>query len=294
MSDSVIEQFNCIGENRYLGPAEILEVDLVGQLVRLRLGGSEDDIGVWARIAIAATDFEICERDQALVIGDDPRELYVIGILGKAKGSGDSPKKVAHSGGAYAIASGPPNEQTLRVFSSHNDLLFEYDEANHRARVNVDSGDLEFAARNGNITFSAERGVLIQGQSVCLSSASTIKVDTTNTSAELNSRGIELRGPALHVSVERGNIQIAEAELTGSRFLAKFREGKLIIDRFESAFQTLTEKAKNAFRTVEQLSQLRAARIRTLVESTYFFKARRAFIKSDEDYKIRAGKIHLG
>lgn len=96
------------------------------------------------------------------------------------------------------------------------------------------------------------------------------------------------------MSAERGNIQIAEAALTGSRFLANFREGKLIVNRFESAFQTLTEKARNAFRTVEQLTQLRAARIRTLVESTYFFRARKAFIKSEEDYKIRAGKIHLG
>lgn len=118
MSDSVIEQFNCIGANRYLGPAEILEVDLAERRVRLRLGGSEDDIGVWARIAIASADLEICEHDQALVICDDPRELYVIGILRKAKDTAGSPKKVAHSRGAVATASGLPNEQPLRVFST--------------------------------------------------------------------------------------------------------------------------------------------------------------------------------
>ena len=229
MSDSVIEQFNCIGANRYLGPAEILEVDLAERRVRLRLGGSEDDIGVWARIAIASADLEICEHDQALVICDDPRELYVIGILRKAKDTAGSPKKVAHSRGAVATASGLPNEQPLRVFSSRNELLFEYDEANHRARVNVESGDLEFVTRNGNITFTAEHDVLVQGQSVCLCSVPTDKLDPKCASGEPSSRGIEIRGPALRVSAERGNIQIAEAALTGSRFLANFREGKLIV-----------------------------------------------------------------
>jgi len=294
MSNSLIEQFTCTGENRYLGPAEILEVDLAGQRVRLRLGGSEDDIGVWARIAIASADPQICKHDEALVIGDDPREMYVIGLLRKANGPGDSAERPSHSDAAYATASGSPKEGSVRVFSRHNELLFEYDETNHRARVNVDNGDIEFVAKNGSIAFSAERDVFVHGQSVCLSSGSTFKLNPAQANGELIARGIELRGPALRVSAERGDIQIAEAGFSGRRFLASFREGKLIVERFESAFQTLTEKARNAFRAVEQLSQLRAARIRTLVESTYFFKARKAFIKSDEDYKIRARTIHLG
>jgi hypothetical protein len=293
MEASAIEQFTWVGETRILGPAEILEVNSAGQQIRLRLAGSDDDLGVWAQIAIAAVDLEIHEGDEVLVIGENPRELYVIGVLGKAKIGSHTPKKLLLNGGTCAIA-GTPEEQILRVFSGRNELLFEYDEAKHKARVNVDCGDLEFVAHNGNIAFSSGRDVLIQGKSVDISSASTISLKTANAAGELSATGVELRGPEVRVSAERGDIQIAETAVTGTRFLANYQEGKLIVDRFEAVLQILTEKAKNVFRSVEQLAQIRAGRIRTLVASTYFFKARKAFLKSDEDYKIKAEKIHLG
>ena len=58
--------------------------------------------------------------------------------------------------------------------------------------------------------------------------------------------------------------------------------------------ESMIEKARNVYRTVEQLSQLKAGRVRTLVASTFFFRTRKAFIHSEEDYKIKAEKIHLG
>jgi hypothetical protein len=291
MEASAIEQVTCVGENRILGPAEILQVDSAGKRVRLRLAGSDDDLGVWAQIAIAAADVEIHEGDQVLVIGENPSELYVIGVLGKARLVSHTPKKLLLNGGAYATAS---EEQTLRVFLGRNELLFEYDEARHKARINVECGDLEFVVNNGNIAFSSGRDVLIQGKSVEISSASTISLNTANAAGELSARGVELRGPELRVSAKCGDIQIAETALTGTRFLANYRQGKVVVDRLEVVLQTLIEKAKNVFRTVEQLAQTKAGRLRTLVDSTYFFKAKRAFVKSDEDYKIKAEKVHLG
>jgi hypothetical protein len=227
-----MEQFSCMTENRLLGPADILEVDRAGARARLRLAGSEDDIGVWAQIAITDSAVQLGEGDQALVIGNDPWNLYVIGLLNRKPGV----PKLSLQDGAYAAAAGPQAAKTLQVFSARNELLFEYDEANHKARVHVACGDIEFIARTGNIAFSAGREVIISGQSA-------VKIET----------------PRLQVLV-----------------------------------QTLMEKAKNIFRTVEQLSQIKAGRIRTLVDETYFFKAKKAFIKSDEDYKINAEKIHLG
>ena len=39
---------------------------------------------------------------------------------------------------------------------------------------------------------------------------------------------------------------------------------------------------------------LRTGRLRTLVDSTFHFKARKAFLKSEQDFKIKAEKIDLG
>jgi len=265
------EQFTWIAGSRILGPAEILEVDSAGARARLRLAGSEDDLGVWALIAIAA-DVDLGEGDQALVIGDDPFNLYVIGLLKRKHVAQKTPTRLILTSGAYATSTGPIDEQRLQVFSGRNELLFEYDETNHRARVNVDCGDLEFVARNGNIAFSSGRNVSIQGQSVGILSPSSIRLGTTNAGGELQAT----------VSLQNKSI-----ELRGT-------EGRLVVERLQIAAQTLIEKTKNVFRTVEQLSQLQAGRVRTLIDSTFFFKSRRAFIKSDEEYKINAETIHLG
>jgi len=263
MAASSIEELMCLNENRILGPAEILQVDVRGQRVRLRLVGSDDDLGVWAQIAIAAAEIAIDVGDRVLVIGENPRDLYVIGVLQATRISSHSPARLVSKGGAYATVAPSPEEQTLRVFSGCNELLFEYDEVKHSARINVECGDLEFVTRNGDIVFSSARDVLIQGASIRLSG-------------------------------ERGEVQLEETTISGTRLLAHYKEARFISDRCEAAFHTLTEKVRYAFRVVEQLAQTKAGRIRTLVDSTYFFKAKRAFVKADEDYKIRAEKIHLG
>jgi len=293
------EQFTCLTENRLLGPAEILEVDSEEQRVRLRLAGSEDDVGVWARIAIAA-DCELDAGDRVLVIGDGPCDLYVIGLLRRRKPAQSALKKLSLERGAYAAVAGPREEQTLRVFSGENELLFEYDELKRRARVNIDCGDLEFVAGSGNIILSSARDVLIQGRSVGISSPSGIRLETTDAGGEcqasvsLQNRRIEMRAPEVSASAERGDVRIAEASLTGTRILARYREAKISVGRLETLAETLIEKAKNVYRTVEELSQLKTGRLRTLVDSTFFFKSKRAFVNSEEDYKIKAEKIHLG
>lgn len=256
MAASVFEQFTCGA--RILGPAEVLEVDSAGGRLRLRLAGSDDDLGVWARIAMA-TDAQMGIGSEVLVLGEAPSDLYVIGALHTTP----LPSRITVAGGAYASVASSPQAQTLQVFSGRNELLFEYDEENRRARIHVDSGDLEFITKDGDIVLSSARDVVIQGESV-------------------------------QVSAERGDIRLCQTNLTGTRLQACYKETKVISDRFEGIFQTLTEKARNAFRSVEELAQTKAGRIRTFVESTYFFKAKRTFVKSEEDYKIRAKRIHLG
>ncbi len=54
------------------------------------------------------------------------------------------------------------------------------------------------------------------------------------------------------------------------------------------------ERARNVYRSVKELTQLRTGRLRTLVEGTSWMLAGRVAHRATTDYKIDAEKIHLG
>jgi len=99
---------------------------------------------------------------------------------------------------------------------------------------------------------------------------------------------IELRS-ARNVRIGGHTIEMESRELN-----IKSASARWVVDRMETLTGTLVEKARNAYRTVEQLSQLRTGRMRTLVDQTFHLRSRKAFLKSDEDFKIKGEKIHLG
>ena len=108
----------------------------------------------------------------------------------------------------------------------------------------------------------------------------------------------------LELSTEDGDIELRSArnvriggrtiEMESHQLNVKAASARWIIERMETLVETLVEKARNAYRTVEQLAQLRTGRLRTLVDQTFQFKSRKAFLKSEEDFKIKGEKIHLG
>ena len=62
----------------------------------------------------------------------------------------------------------------------------------------------------------------------------------------------------------------------------------------ESIAEQVIEKAKRTYRSVEEVAQLRAGRVRTLVKDTYHLKARKTLLRSSRDFKVKADQIHLG
>jgi len=68
----------------------------------------------------------------------------------------------------------------------------------------------------------------------------------------------------------------------------------MILGRLETTTDTLIENAKNVYRNVKELTQLRTGRSRTLVDETYQLNADKVLLKSENDVKVKAEKIHLG
>jgi hypothetical protein len=263
---NLAEKYPWMQETRYLGKARVVQTDEKSGRTMVRLSGTAVNAEVWALMAIASQQ-RLTPGDTVLVAREDFDEMYIIGLL---KTAAHSPETITLSKGARAEASGKPGQQTMKVFSSKKELLFEYDEVAGTARVNMPSGDLEFVAEKGNISFQS-------GRDICFSS-----------------RHMDLDSDEISMTAHKGDLRIDEALYTGKKLLGNIRHAKLIAERLETVAQTMIEKAQNLFQSVDELCQLKAGRMRTLVKKTFHFKSNKAFVKAEEDYKIRAEKIHLG
>jgi len=89
-------------------------------------------------------------------------------------------------------------------------------------------------------------------------------------------------------------IQGQEVGLTAERLEVRATHTRWIADKVETIAETVMEKVKNAYRSVEHLTQLRTGRMRTLVEESYQFRSKNAYVKAEKDYKIKADQIQLG
>jgi hypothetical protein len=186
------------------------------------------------------------------------------------------------------------------VFSTTRQLLFEFDVASGKTRVHVPSGDLEFVADDGDITFTSARSISMRAQTVQITSPSTIQLAVSDalgrlrSALTLQSRRIRLSSPELTFAARRGELQMDEVDCAAKTLSGRVGHARLVIGTLERIADSVIEKARNVYNTVEGVFQLKAGRMRTMLDGTYHFKARRAYLKAQEDFKVNADKIHLG
>jgi len=92
--------------------------------------------------------------------------------------------------------------------------------------------------------------------------------------------GVSVAGPSLDIDAERID--------------AKAKRVRLRTERLESVAKTVISKAANVYTSVENLAQLLAGRVRTLVKGSCQLHARKTRIVSEKDTRIYGEKIHLG
>jgi len=108
----------------------------------------------------------------------------------------------------------------------------------------------------------------------------------------------------LELNSKQGNIRLNAGKtveingdtlsLNSKKLSIKALVGEMFLGRLETTTETLIENAKNVYRSVKELSQLRSGRVRTLVDETYQLNANKVLTKSETDFKVKAEKIHLG
>ena len=287
------EAYPWMTETRYLGPARVLEIEEPGAYIQVQMENVHDNNVARTRKAIAGP---LHPGDHVLVMGEDPDHLYIIGILEQQTVNKSSGNRIVLEGGTQAARDG----QCLSVYSRKKELLFEYDEKKGKALINLESGDIEFVTRNGSISLAAGKDILLNGQTVGITSRSGTVVGNLDSQGNLNSAlsikkdELSLESTAIGMTAKQGELRIDETAFTGKNFTANIGLVKIISERLETVIQTVMSRAKNVYRTVEELCQIKTGRMRTLVKNTFHLKSKNAMLKSDEDFKVRAEKIHLG
>jgi len=94
------------------------------------------------------------------------------------------------------------------------------------------------------------------------------------------------------VNVEKGDLEFVTRN--GSIAFHSAHKISFVAHRLETLAETVVSKAKNVYRSVEQLTQLQTGRLRTLVKGSWHASSKNAFLKAEEDFKVDGDQIHLG
>jgi hypothetical protein len=242
------------------------------------------------------------EGDEVLLNISHDGTAYITGVLAAAKSNqeiaGDDVFKI--SAGAWGKLSSENGKTQLQVFSPRNELIFEYVPEEEKTRVLVESGDLEISTTNGDICLNAGGDIKLDGNAVELRGQRHVALqvcDALNYARSWLTMGeskIRVHSSALDLRTRTAEMSVDRATYEGKQFSARVTRVKLALERIETVVTTLVQKARNVYHNVEQLSQLKAGRMRTLVQGSCYHKSEKAKFKANDSFSIDGDRINLG
>lgn len=213
-------------------------------------------------------------------------------------------QRINTKSGAWAGLSDEEGNECLQVYSSKNELIFEFDPEKGITRVVIPTGDLELVTQTGGIKLESAKDVVISGENVDLSAASQLSLKVINTAKELLRpvgssisllpEKLKLGSQRVDLSAQQARVDAQEMRYRGERFDGVVEQSIVVAEKVETLAKTLIQKSENFYSTVKSLSQSRSGRVRQLVEGTLHVKSKKALHKTEDDFKVRAEKIHLG
>ncbi|MCB2147255.1 MAG: DUF3540 domain-containing protein [Deltaproteobacteria bacterium] len=261
-----------------------------------RPGGSIDRD---ARLAVYPRP-ELEPGDEVLTMTDGSGRAYVVGVLSCNTEKKSRSGQLRLANGAYARIDRSLADESLKLYSKENELLIDYHCGTGTVKVNVASGNLDFTTTNGSIAFHSAKDIHMDGDCVAVNARNDIRMGVRDPHGgsgpvmSMKARKMQLVSPVMELTAQRAQLFLQETQIAGKKLIGRIGNIQSISRKIESVADTVMTKAKNVYRTVSELSQLKAGRQRTLIEKTSHMKAQKTIMKSDQDFKIKAEKIHLG
>lgn len=164
-------------------------------------------------------------------------------------------------GGSHAEIDNHGSASRLRVFARDGALLVEYDAESGRMRL--------FAA--ADLRIDGARNVVLRAAA----------------SLQLTGATVGVSAGGLHVAVD-------EATLRARRTTTLAQHCKLVVDRLETTAKSVVARARDVYRTVENLLQTKAGRCRTLVDGAHHLQCGRSRMVAKGDFNVDGKRINLG
>lgn len=292
--------------------AKIVPLAAVPQKIEPAIVAGNCDKGGFVRICISSEHLDCLARlavyprpelepgDEVLTMTDGSGQAYVVGLLSCKNESQNTVGQIRLADGAYARIDRSSTDDSLKLYSKKNELLIDYHSQTGSVKVNVASGNLEFATTNGSIVFDSAKDIVIDGHHVAVNARNDIQMGVQDPNGgvgpvmSMKTRKMHLASPVMEMTAQRAQLFLQETQIAGKKLLGRIENVQLIARIIESVADTVMAKAKNVYRTISELSQLKAGRQRTLIEKTLHMKAQKTILKSEKDFKVKAEKIHLG
>lgn len=189
--------------------------------------------------------------------------------------------------------------EKITVHSDKGHIIFEYQPETRKCHLYVPEGDLHFNAPAGSVSISSGRdiklkcpgNIVIEGQENVKLHAG--KPSRANAALLLGQQQVKVSGSKVGVHAEQGDFAIVKARMRSRRLSAKVDRARVTLDNLEILAETMHQKSKNVYQSVENLLQINAGRMRTFVRGLFHLKGERTYLKANKDMKLKGDKIHL-
>lgn len=167
-----------------------------------------------------------------------------------------------------------------------------------RLSTDAKTGATKLSSEGSLVVESVNGDVALQGRTARVRATETLELDAGSGKDQatftLGGALASLSARVMKVTAKQADIGIASVGYVGEQLRTKLDEAKLTVSRMETAAEQIFERAKDVFRTVEDLHQVKAGRSRTIVKNGYFVRGGHTTIEAAEDVKIDGKQIHLG
>ncbi len=256
---------------------------------RVELSAAECDVVFDAELATPGYD-DPRAGDLVLYFTDDAGRRYVVGVLRALRPSTAIEEALE--------ASERANEPVL-VHDKRGRLLFSYDPQSDRATLHVPDGDLAIDVPEGEICFRARDGVTIESAGAVRALSGERVELAVETPAGAGARvgltrgEVSLLGETVTLAARRAQMLASVIGMRASRLESHVERIRQVADVIDTSAGRLVERARDAYREVERLSQHRAGRLKWVAETTATLVSQDALLKARDRMKIKGERIHL-
>lgn len=207
-------------------------------------------------------------------------------------------KRIVTRGGAAASIAEREGHEVVTVHDRAGRVLFEYDADTGRGSL-VAAGGLSLQAPDGDIDLVA--GGAIRGWAageISLTSASGASIGARagdrKAGIRVSPERVTVAGEEIAVGAEKGDLRVGDARYHGRVLTSVIERVHTTAGKLESIAGRVIARADDLFQEVRALHELRAGRLRALVDGAIEMRGDEVRVDAREDVSIDGKRIQLG